>query len=110
MSNIVLPTITEYYHTDVITATWISNIYLLTLTISVLFLGRIGGLWSRKKFFIIGTLLWVTASLLLYFSTSTNTLILLRGIQGLAAGFMASVYYAILDRTFPNERLGFALG
>ena len=23
---------------------------------------------------------------------------------------MASVYYAILDRTFPNERLGFALG
>ena len=23
---------------------------------------------------------------------------------------MASVYYAILDRTFPNEKLGFALG
>ncbi len=110
MSNIVLPTITEYYHTDVVTATWISNIYLLTLTISVIFLGRIGGLWSRKKFFILGTLIWVTTSLFLYFSTSTDTLILLRGIQGLAAGFMASVYYAILDRTFPNERLGFALG
>jgi MFS family permease len=108
--NITLPTITEFYHTDVVTATWISNIYLLTLTISVIFLGRIGGLWSRKKFFILGTLIWVTTSLLCFYSNSTDTLILLRAIQGFAAGFMASVYYAILDRTFPNERLGFALG
>ena len=110
MSNIVLPTIVEYYHTDVITATWISNIYLLTLTISVLFLGRIGGLWSRKYFFITGTLIWVTASLLCFYSTSPTQLIVIRAVQGIAAGFMASVYYAILDRTFPNERLGFALG
>ncbi len=110
MVNITLPTIVEYYHTDVMTATWISNIYLLTLTISVLFLGRIGGLWSRKYFFIVGTLIWVTASLLCFFSTSPTQLIIIRAIQGIAAGFMASVYYAILDRTFPNERLGFALG
>ena len=110
MVNITLPTITEYYHSDVVTATWISNIYLLTLTISVIFLGRIGGLWSRKKFFIVGTMIWVTTSLLCFYSTSTDTLIILRAIQGFAAGFMASVYYAILDRTFPNDRLGFALG
>ena len=110
MVNITLPTITEYYHSDVVTATWISNIYLLTLTISVIFLGRVGGLWSRKKFFIVGTLIWVTTSLLCFYSTSTDSLIVLRAIQGFAAGFMASVYYAILDRTFPNERLGFALG
>lgn len=110
MVNITLPTITEFYHTDVVTATWISNIYLLTLTISVIFLGRIGGLWSRKRFFIVGTLIWVTTSLLCFYSTSSDTLIILRAIQGFAAGFMASVYYAILDRTFPNERLGFALG
>lgn len=108
--NVTLPTITEYYYADVMTATWISNIYLLTLTISVIFLGRIAGLWSRKKFFMSGTLIWVTASLLCYFSTSAETLILYRAIQGFAAGFMASVYYAIIDRTFPNEKLGLALG
>ncbi|UTB32265.1 MAG: MFS transporter [Methanobacterium sp. ERen5] len=110
MVNITLPTITEFYHADVITATWISNIYLLTLTISVIFLGRIGGLWSRKKFFIAGTLLWVVTSLLCFYSNSPDTLILLRAVQGFAAGFMASVYYAILDKTFPKKRLGFALG
>ena len=110
MVNITLPTITEFYHSDVVTATWISNIYLLTLTISVIFLGRIGGLWSRKKFFIVGTLIWVTTSLLCFYSTSTESLIILRAIQGFAAGLVAFVYYAILDRTFPNDRLGFALG
>ena len=73
MVNITLPTIVEYYHTDVITATWISNIYLLTLTISVLFLGRIGGLWSRKYFFMVGTLIWVTTSLLCFLLHITNT-------------------------------------
>lgn len=108
--SVTLPTITEYYHADVMTATWISNIYLLTLTVSVIFLGKIAGLWSRKKFFMLGTLIWVTTSLLCYFSASTETLILYRGIQGFAAGFMASVYYAIMDRTFPNEKLGLALG
>jgi len=108
--NVTLPTIAEYYHTDVMTATWISNIYLLTLTISVIFLGRIGGLWSRKKFFMLGTLMWVTASLLCYFSTSAESLIIYRAIQGFAAGCMASVYYAIMDRTFSHEKLGFALG
>jgi MFS family permease len=78
LSSVTLPTITEYYGASVTTATWISNIYLLTLTISVIFLGRIGGLWSRKKFFILGTLIWVSASLLCYYSTSTDTLILFR--------------------------------
>ena len=73
MVNITLLTITEFYHTDVVTATWISNIYLLTLTISVIFLGRIGGLWSRKRFFIVGTLIWVTTSLLCFYSTSSDT-------------------------------------
>lgn len=108
--NVTLPTITEFYHADVMTATWISNIYLLTLTVSVIFLGRVGGLWSRKKFFMMGTLIWITASLLCYTSTSADTLILYRAIQGFAAGFMASVYYAIMDRTFPQDKMGLALG
>ena len=68
MVNITLPTITEYYHSDVVTATWISNIYLLTLTISVIFLGRVGGLLSRKKFFIVGTLIWVTTFFAIVFT------------------------------------------
>ena len=57
-----------------------------------------------------GTLLWVVTSLLCFYSKSPDTLILLRAVQGFAAGFMASVYYAILDKTFPKKRLGFALG
>ena len=110
MMNICLPNITEYFGASVMTATWISNIYLVTLTISVIFLGRIGGLWSRKKFFILGTLIWIAMSFANYFVTSADMLILFRAIQGVAAGFMAAVYYAILDKTFPKEKLGLAMG
>ena len=108
--NVCLPTITEFFGSSVMTATWISNIYLICLTISVIFLGRIGGMWSRKKFFMIGTLIWVFSSFACYFAPSPDMLILIRGIQGFSAGFMASVYYAILDKTFPPERLGLAMG
>lgn len=108
--NVCLPTITEFFGASVMTATWISNIYLICLTISVIFLGRLAGMWSRKKFFMLGTVIWVSASLACYFATSTDMLIILRGIQGFAAGFMAAVYYAILDKTFPTERLGLAMG
>jgi len=108
--NVCLPTITEFFGASVMTATWISNIYLICLTVSVIFLGRIAGMWSRKKFFMIGTILWVTASLACYFAPSAEMLIVIRGIQGLAAGFMAAVYYAILDKTFPPEKLGLAMG
>jgi len=108
--NVCLPTMTEFFGASVMTATWISNIYLLCLTISVIVLGRIAGMWSRKKFFMLGTIIWVCTSLCCYFATSTDMLIILRGIQGLAAGFMASVYYAILDKTFPKEKLGLAMG
>lgn len=101
--NVCLPTITEFFGSSVMTATWISNIYLICLTISVIFLGRIGGMWSRKKFFMIGTLIWVFSSFACYFAPSPDMLILIRGIQGFSAGFMASVYYAILDKTFPRK-------
>ncbi|WP_280904481.1 MFS transporter [Methanobacterium petrolearium] len=108
--NVCLPTITEFFGASVMTATWISNIYLLCLTVSVIILGRIAGMWSRKKFFMLGTIIWVCTSLSCYFATSADMLIILRGIQGFAAGFMAAVYYAILDKTFPKEKLGLAMG
>lgn len=109
--NVSLPTITEYFSADVMTTTWISNCYLLTLTISVIFLGRVGGLWSRKYLFLMGTVIWVIMALCnAYLANSAEMLIVYRSIQGIAAGFMASVYYTILDRTFPKEKLGMALG
>jgi len=110
MINVVLPTIIKYYHADVMTATWVANIFQLTIIAFILFSGRIGGLWSRRKFFILGMLIWSAASLLCYFSTSTDTIILFRGIQGLAAGFMLSIYYVIIKGTFPQNKLGLALG
>lgn len=108
--GVVLPSITRYYHANVITATWIINIYQLTILSSILVSGRIGGLWSRRKFFIVGMLIWSAASLLCYFSTSTYTLILFRGIQGLATGFLLSIYYVIIKGTFHQKQLGLALG
>jgi MFS family permease len=48
--SVTLPTITEYYHADVMTATWISNIYFLTLTVSVIFLDFcLSGLSQKMK-------------------------------------------------------------
>lgn len=110
MMGVVLPSIIKYYHANVMTTTWIVNIYQLTILASILVSGRIGGLWGRRKFFILGMLIWLASSLLCYYSTSTDTLILFRGIQGIATGFLLSIYYVVIKGTFNQNKLGLALG
>ncbi len=108
--NTVLPDITGYFKTDISIAQWVPTIYLLTISSLILFYGRLGDMVGYKKIFLAGLAAFVVASILCGTSQTIWMLIAFRGIQGLAAGLLMAVGYAIITAAFPPFERGRAMG
>jgi len=108
--NVVLPTIASSFEAEIGTAQWVPMTYLLTISSLLLFYGRLGDMWGYKKVFLYGLGGFVITSALCGLAPSIDWLIIFRALQGLAAGMMMSVPYAIIVRAFPATERGKALG
>ena len=108
--NVVLPTISQSFSVGISTAQWVPMIYLLTISSLLLFYGRLGDILGYKKIYLSGLAGFVIASGLCGFSPTIHWLLTFRAIQGLAAGMMMAVPYAIITASFPAAERGKALG
>jgi len=95
---------------DISTAQWVPMIYLLIISSLLLFYGRLGDIIGYKKIYLIGIVGFIVGSTLCSLAPSIYWLITFRALQGLFAGMMMSVPYAIIVATFPPEERGRALG
>ena len=92
---------------------WVATLYLLTSTVAVPIFASLSDRFGRKYLFIIGTIVFVLASALcgaagkmtyLPFD-GMGQLIVFRGVQGLGAGMITGVLFAIVGDIFsPLER------
>src|SRR4051812_21214986 len=64
---------------------WIATSYLLTSTIMVPIMGKLGDLYGRKPFLLLSVVVFVGASALAGASQSMMFLVISRGIQGIGA-------------------------
>jgi len=108
--NIVLPTITDYFHTGIATAQWVPSIYLLMICSLLLTYGRLGDMLGYRKIFQIGLGSFVCTSVLCGLAPGIELLIVARALQGMAAGMLMSVSFAIITANFPPQERGRALG
>lgn len=108
--NTILPEITDFFGTDISIAQWVPTVYLLTISCLILLYGRLGDMLGYKKIFVIGLGAFTFTSLLCGFSQSIWMLIAFRALQGLAAGMLMAVSYAIITSSFPPSERGRALG
>jgi len=108
--NTVLPSITEYFRTDISIAQWVPTIYLLTISCLILLYGRLGDMIGYRRVYLSGLAAFTLTSVLCGASQSIWMLIAFRALQGLAAGMMMSVGYAIVTAAFPPQERGKALG
>jgi len=108
--NVTLPTITQFFAVHISTAQWVPMIYLLTISSLLLFYGRLGDIWGYKRVYLAGLAGFVIASGLCALAPTIHWLILFRAVQGLAAGMMTAVPYAIIIASFPPTERGKALG
>jgi EmrB/QacA subfamily drug resistance transporter len=108
--NTILPEITGFFDTDISIAQWVPTVYLLTISCLILLYGRLGDVLGYKKIFVAGLVAFTFTSLLCGFSQSIWMLIAFRALQGLAAGMLMAVSYAIITSSFPPSERGKALG
>jgi EmrB/QacA subfamily drug resistance transporter len=108
--NVALPTLTDFFKTDITTIEWVVMAYLLTITSLLLSLGRISDMIGRKIIFAGGLAVFTLGSGLCAFSTTEVALILFRIFQGIGAAMLMATGIAIITHAFPPQERGKAMG
>ena len=98
--QVALPSIGKEFDVSVNGLQWIVTAYGLTLAGFLMLSGRIGDIYSYKKLFIVGVLLFSLASLTGGLAPSEIVLILSRVVQGLGAAMASATGLSILAATF----------
>src|SRR2546430_5959913 len=102
--NVALPSIQQDLDLSEVNLQWIVNAYTLVFGGFLLLGGRAGDLLGRKRVFLIGLIIFTTASLLDGLAWSQGTLIGARALQGLGAALISPAALSIISTTFAEGR------
>ncbi|NUT39202.1 MAG: MFS transporter, partial [Thermoactinospora sp.] len=83
---------------------WVMSAYLLAFGGLLLFGGRTADMLGGRRMFMVGTALFLVASVVCGFSWSGGVLIAARVVQGVAAAIMAPTALAVLMNTFDDGK------
>lgn len=108
--NVALPSMASTLHVTSSTISWVVSSYLIALTASILFFGRLGDLKGQTRILQYGMLGFTVGSFLCSLSTTFEFLIFARVVQALGASATMANSQGIISRTFPKSELGRALG
>jgi len=102
--NVALPSIQKDLGLNEANLQWIVNAYTLVFGGFLLLGGRAGDLLGRKRLFLIGLVIFTTASLLNGLSSSSGMLIGFRALQGLGAALISPAALSIISTTFAEGK------
>lgn len=108
--NISLPTIAEWFGTDMGSVSWVVMAYLLTLSGLMLACGRLGDMAGFRRVFIAGFAIFTIGSLLCGLAATLGLLIAFRVVQGIGAAAIEAIAPAMIAVCLPKEKRGWALG
>src|SRR5947207_3672764 len=100
--NVALPSIQNDLGLSEANLQWIVNAYTLVFGGFLLLGGRAGDLLGRKRLFLIGLVIFTTASLLNGLAVNSGMLIGFRAVQGLGAALISPAALSILTTTFAD--------
>ena len=107
--NISIPELEDQMSTNVATVTWVINAYNIVFAVLLVSMGRLADQFGRKKFFLIGLTVFTIGSGLCAAAWSVEWLIGFRVLQGVGAGILAPLGFAITVLVFPPQQRGFGL-
>ncbi len=108
--NVALPTLVNDLATTFSVIEWIVLVYLLTISVLMLSVGRIADIVGKKKLYLAGFIVFLTGSLLSGLASHVYALIGFRVIQAVGAAFMMVLGTAIVTEAFPPSERGMAMG
>jgi EmrB/QacA subfamily drug resistance transporter len=104
--NVALPSIRADLGFSQTSLAWVVNAYLLTFGGFLLLGGRLGDIFGHRRLFLIGIVLFTTASLACGLSNSQHLLEAARAVQGLGGAVVSAVAFSLIMVMFtePAER------
>lgn len=99
-----MKTIADQLHGQTLQA-WATTAYLITATVTTPLYGKLSDIYGRKPMYLTAISFFLLGSLLSGIATSMYELAAFRAVQGLGAGGLMSLAFAIMaDMTSPRER------
>ena len=85
---------------------WVFTAYMLTSTVAVPILGKLSDQFGRRPIFVFGIVTFILGALLAGFARTMPELIATRGLQGLGAGAIFPIAFAIVGDLYPPAERG----
>ncbi|CAN5526264.1 MFS transporter [soil metagenome] len=104
------PRIAVDLHASLADLQWITNSYMLALAALLIFGGKLGDRFGRRRVFFIGVIGFAVASVGIGLIGSVAGVIALRALQGVFGALLMPSTLAIIRSTFPAEKLNTAVG
>ena len=108
--NVALPPIQRDLGGGLAAQQWIVGAYLLTLGSLILVGGSLGDIFGEVRVFTLGVTTFGLASALCALAPNANTLVVFRGLQGIAGALLTPASLAVLTSTFAGHERGAAIG
>jgi len=108
--NVALPTLVRELESSFSVAQWVILAYLLTLTVLLLTVGRLGDMLGKKPLYTTGIAIFTIGSLLCGLAPTIHWLIGFRIVQAVGAAMALALGMAIVTEAFPADERGKALG
>ncbi len=105
-----LPVVQAHLHASISQLEWFMNAYTLAFATLMLAAAGVGDRWGRRRVFIIGIALFTAGSIASALSSSPESLILGRAIQGVGAAAVLPLSLALLAGAVPESRRALAIG
>lgn len=104
--NVALPVLAKEFHVDDSSAIWIVTIYQLVITMLLLPVSSLGDIYSYRRNYIIGIVVFTLGSAFCAMSQSFGMIVVARGIQGIGAAMVMAVNVALVRLIYPAQYLG----
>lgn len=108
--SLALPAVDRELDAGVAGLQWVVNGYTLMLAGLILVGGSLGDSWGRRRVFVVGTMLFATASVLCALAWSADVLVLARALQGIGGALLTPGSLAIITASIHPDDRGKAIG
>jgi len=108
--NVALPRIQSDLGGGLAAQQWVVDSYLLTLGSLILVGGSLGDIFGEVRLFVLGVTAFGLASALCAFAPDITTLIVFRGLQGVAGALLTPASLAVITAAFQGSERGAAIG
>ncbi|EFM10099.1 drug resistance transporter, EmrB/QacA subfamily [Paenibacillus curdlanolyticus YK9] len=89
---------------------WVYSAYMIAMVVSTPIIGKLSDIYGRKRFFLMGLILFIVGSILCGTAQDMNQLIIYRAIQGIGGGALMPIVFTIIFDLFPAEKRGKMMG